>query len=340
MNQLASMFLFKINWHFLKVVRQLFLLLGLTSFAVFALNSFAQYPNRPIKIIVPYPAGGGSDTISRPLAQRLSTELGQPVVVENKGGAGGNIAMEYVAKSAPDGYTIILGLTPQLSANVSLFDKLPYDVNKDFTPITLLADGPYLLIVNPNVPVKNVSELIALAKAQPNALNYATSGNGSGAHLAAELFTNLTQIKMVHTPYKGGGQALSDVLAGHVQVLFTPPVSASQHIQSGKLRALALTGSHRSIGMPDIPTLAEAGVPGYNSGVWYGVMAPAGTPKEVIQKLNQVFIKVLKQPEFRALLLNNGIDPIGSTPEELTQFINKETIKWSKIIKAADIKLQ
>jgi len=289
---------------------------------------------------VPYPAGGGSDTISRPLAQKLTAELGQSVIVDNKGGAGGSIAMEYVAKSAPDGYTLILGLTPQLAANVSLFDKIPYDIQRDFTPVTLLADGPYLLVVNPNVPVKNVSELIALAKAKPMELNYATSGNGSGAHLAAELLMNLTQIKMVHAPYKGGAQALSDVLAGHVQVLFTPPVSATQHIQSGKLRALAVTGSHRSAGLPNIPTLSEAGVPGYNSGVWYGVMAPAGTPKEVITKLNQAFIKVLKQPDFTALLVSSGIDPIGSSPEELTQFINKETLKWSKIIKAADIKVQ
>ena len=320
--------------------RNALLLLCLSISAFTSHFAFAQYPNRTIKIVVPYPAGGGSDTISRPLAQKLTAELGQSVIVDNKGGAGGSIAMEYVAKSAPDGYTLILGLTPQLAANVSLFDKIPYDIQRDFTPVTLLADGPYLLVVNPNVPVKNVSELIALAKAKPMELNYATSGNGSGAHLAAELLMNLTQIKMVHAPYKGGAQALSDVLAGHVQVLFTPPVSATQHIQSGKLRALAVTGSHRSAGLPNIPTLSEAGVPGYNSGVWYGVMAPAGTPKEVITKLNQAFIKVLKQPDFTALLVSSGIDPIGSSPEELTQFINKETLKWSKIIKAADIKVQ
>jgi len=320
--------------------RNALLLLGIGLTTLTSHFASAQYPNRTIKIVVPYPAGGGSDTISRPLAQKLTTELGQPVIVDNKGGAGGSIAMEYVAKSAPDGYTLILGLTPQLAANVSLFEKLPYDLQKDFTPITLLADGPYLLVVNPSVPAKNVAELIALAKAKPLELNYATSGNGSGAHLAAELFANMTQVKMVHAPYKGGGQALSDVLAGHVQVLFTPPVSATQHIQSGKLRALAVTGSHRSAGLPNIPTLSEAGVPGYNSGVWYGVMAPAGTPKDVIAKLNQAFIKVLKQPDFTSLLQSSGIDPIGSTPEELTQFINKETLKWSKIIKAADIKVQ
>ena len=324
----------------LAIFRNALLLLGLGLTTLTSNLAFAQYPNRTIKIVVPYPAGGGSDTISRPLAQKLTAELGQPVIVDNKGGAGGSIAMEYVAKSAPDGYTLILGLTPQLAANVSLFEKLPYDLQKDFTPITLLADGPYLLVVNPNLPVKNVAELIAYAKSKPLELNYATSGNGSGAHLAAELFANMTQVKMVHAPYKGGGQALSDVLAGHVQVLFTPPVSATQHIQSGKLRALAVTGSHRSAGLPNVPTLAEAGVPGYNSGVWYGVMAPAGTPKEVITKLHQALIKVLKQPDFTALLQSSGIDPIGSTPEELTQFINKETLKWSKIIKAADIKVQ
>ena len=303
--------------------------------------TFAQnYPNKTIKMVVPYPAGGGSDTLSRPLAQRLSAELGQAVIVDNKGGAGGNIAMEFVAHSAPDGYTLMLGLSPQLAVNMSLFDKVPYDVQKDFVPITLLAEGPYLLVVNPGVPVKSIKELIALAKAAPNSLNYATSGNGSGAHLAAALFTNMTGTQMVHTPYKGGGQAMADVLAGHVQVLFTPPVSSSQHIQTGKLRALAVTGSKRSSALPDIPTLSEAGVPGYDSGVWYGIVAPTGTPKDVVMKLHAAFIKILKQPDFVALLSTSGIIPIGSSPEELSTYMVKENIKWAKLIKSAGIKVE
>jgi tripartite-type tricarboxylate transporter receptor subunit TctC len=234
----------------------------------------------------------------------------------------------------------MLGLSPQLAVNMSLFDKVPYDVQKDFVPITLLAEGPYLLVVNPGVPVKSIKELIVLAKAAPNSLNYATSGNGSGAHLAAALFTNMTGTQMVHTPYKGGGQAMADVLAGHVQVLFTPPVSSSQHIQTGKLRALAVTGSKRSSALPDIPTLSEAGVPGYDSGVWYGIVAPTGTPKDVVMKLHAAFIKILKQPDFVALLSTSGIIPIGSSPEELSAYMVKENIKWAKLIKSAGIKVE
>jgi len=316
--------------------------LFLLGFGLSALTShlaFAQYPNRTIKIVVPYPAGGGSDTISRPLAQKLTAELGQSVIVDNKGGAGGSIAMEYVAKSAPDGYTLILGLTPQLAANVSLFEKIPYDVQKDFTPITLLADGPYLLVVNPNVPVKNVAELIALAKAKPLELNYATSGNGSGAHLAAELLMSLTQIKMVHAPYKGGAQALSDVLAGHVQVLFTPPVSATQHIQSGKLRALAVGGNVRSAILPDVPTMKESGVMAYEMRNWYGLLAPRGTPKNIIDKLNFAIVKAINNPEIKEQFYAQGSEPTSNSPMEFAQFIHDETDRMAKVVKRAGIKV-
>jgi len=297
-----------------------------------------NYPARTIRLVVPYPPGGGTDTLARPLAQKLTQELGQTVIVDNRGGASGNLGMEFVARAPADGYTLLLALTPQLAVNVGLFDKLPYDPRLDYAPITLLAEGPYLLVVHPSLPVTSVSELIALAKAKPGELNYATSGVGSGAHMAAELFTSMTGTRMTHAPYKGGGQALNDVLAGHVQVLFVPPVSATQHVLNGRLRALAVTGTKPTAGLPNVPTLSDAGVPGYDSNVWYGVLAPAGTPKDVVAKLNAAILKILKQPDFHALLVNNGIEPIGSTPDELSNYIDKEIIKWSKVIKAAGIK--
>jgi tripartite-type tricarboxylate transporter receptor subunit TctC len=312
-------------------------------FASLMLAPFAhaqQYPDKPIRLIVPYPPGGGTDTLARPLAQRLAVELGQPVIVDNRGGAGGNLAMEAVARAPADGYTLVLALTPQLAVNISLYDKVRYDPRHDFAPITLLAEGPYLLVVHPSVPVNSVSELIALAKAKPGELNYATSGIGSGAHMAAELFTSMTGTRMTHTPYKGGGQALTDVLAGHVQLLFAPPVTVTQHITNGRLRALAITGTKRSASLPSVPTMSEAGVPGYDSSVWYGVLAPAGTPKEIVATLNAAMLKILKQPDFHALLVTNGMEPIGSSPTDFSNYIDTEIIKWSKVIKSAAIKVE
>jgi tripartite-type tricarboxylate transporter receptor subunit TctC len=299
-----------------------------------------HYPDKPIRLIVPYPPGGGTDTLARPLAQRLAAELGQPVIVDNRGGAGGNLAMEAVARAPADGYTLVLALTPQLAVNISLYDKVRYDPRHDFAPITLLAEGPYLLVVHPSVPVNSVSELIALAKAKPGELNYATSGIGSGAHMAAELFTGMTGTRMTHTPYKGGGQALTDVLAGHVQVLFAPPVTVTQHVANGRLRALAISGTKRSASLPSVPTMSEAGVPGYDSSVWYGVLAPAATPKEIVATLNAAMLKILKQPDFHALLVTNGMEPIGSTPSEFSNYIDTEIVKWSKVIKSAGIKVE
>jgi tripartite-type tricarboxylate transporter receptor subunit TctC len=299
-----------------------------------------HYPDKPIRLIVPYPPGGGTDTLARPLAQRLAVELGQPVIVDNRGGAGGNLAMEAVARAPADGYTLVLALTPQLAVNISLYDKVRYDPRHDFAPITLLAEGPYLLVVHPSVPVNSVSELIALAKAKPGELNYATSGIGSGAHMAAELFTSMTGTRMTHTPYKGGGQALTDVLAGHVQLLFAPPVTVTQHITNGRLRALAITGTKRSASLPSVPTMSEAGVPGYDSSVWYGVLAPAGTPKEIVATLNAAMLKILKQPDFHALLVTNGMEPIGSSPTDFSNYIDTEIVKWSKVIKSAGIKVE
>jgi tripartite-type tricarboxylate transporter receptor subunit TctC len=296
------------------------------------------YPNRPIKLVIPYPAGGGTDSFARPLALQLSTRLGQSVVVENRGGAGGSIGMESVSRAPADGYTLLLALTPQLAVNGALYDKIPYDPIKSFAPISLIAEAPYLLLVNPTLPVNTTKELLALAKAENGKLTYASSGSGSGAHMAAELLISMTGIPMTHVPYKGGGPALSDVLAGHVKVLFAPAVSSLQYIQTGRLKALAITGDKRLSSLPNVPTIAESGVPGYDSTVWYAMLAPANTPREVVTRINTELLQILKDPSFKSMMSLNGIEPIGSSPEGLTSYINKETIKWSKVIKSAGIK--
>jgi tripartite-type tricarboxylate transporter receptor subunit TctC len=298
------------------------------------------YPNRLIKLVVPYPAGGGTDTFARPLALQLTSRLGQTVVVDNKGGAGGSIGMEFVARAPADGYTLLLALTPQLAVNGALYEKIPYDPIKSFSPISLIAEAPYLLLVNPTLPVTTTKELLALAKAENGRLTYATSGSGSGAHMAAELLIGMTGIPMTHVPYKGGGPALSDVLAGHVKVLFAPAVSSMQHIQAGRLRAIAITGDKRLSSLPNVPTIAESAVPGYESTVWYAVLAPANTPREIVNRVNAELSQILKDPAFKSMMNVNGIEPLSGTPEALTSHINKEISKWSKVIKSAGIKAE
>jgi tripartite-type tricarboxylate transporter receptor subunit TctC len=296
-----------------------------------------SYPSRTVRLVVPYPPGGGADTLARPLVQKLTESLGQQIIVDNRGGAGGNVGMELVAKAPPDGYTLAFALTAQLAVNPSLFKKLPYDPVRDYEPISLLASGPYLLVVHPSLPVKSVKDLIALAKSRRGQIQYASSGNGSGGHLAAELLKSMAKIDMVHIPYKGGGQALIDVLAGQVQILFAPPASCAQYVQAGRLRAIGVSTAKRSASLPDVPTIAEAGVPGYDSGVWYAVVAPAGTPKDVVGKLHGEFVRALNTPEYHKLLVQNAIDPIGSTPEELGRFIKSELAKWAKVVKDANV---
>ncbi len=298
-----------------------------------------SYPTKPIRMIIPYPPGGGSDTILRPFVQHLAERLGQPVVVDNRGGGGGSMGMEVTARATPDGYTIVAALTAQLAVNPALFKNLPYDPVKDFAPITLFADGPYVLVVHPSLPVKSVKELVELARKRPNQITYASSGNGSGGHLAAELLANMTGIKMLHVPYKGGGPALTGLLSGEVQVLFSTIAAGRGHIKDGRIRALGVTTARRPKAAPDIPTIAEAGVPGYDSGVWYALLAPAGTPRAIIDRLNRETITVLKNPEFGKLLMGQAIDPIGSTPEELAQYIKSEIDKWAKVVKEAGLRI-
>lgn len=313
-------------------------------FAAFAAGvagpAFAQgqpYPNKPIRLILPYPPGGGSDTIARPLMRRMSDNIGQQIVIDNRGGGGGNIGMETAARSAPDGYTVVMALTAQLAVNPGLYQKLPYDPIRDFEPISLLANGAYLLVAHPSLPVKTTQEVIAAAKKRPNEILYASSGNGSGGHLATELFNHMTGIKLKHVPYKGGGPALVDTISGQTQLLFATPIASAGHIEGGRLRAIGVSTTKRVSSMPNVPTIAESGVPGYDSGVWYAMLAPKATPRPVINRLNEEFRKALGDPGIRAFLTKSGVDPEGGTPEELGKYIRSELDKWTKVIKAANI---
>ncbi|HET7779152.1 MAG TPA: tripartite tricarboxylate transporter substrate binding protein, partial [Rudaea sp.] len=277
------------------------------------------------------------DTIGRPLAQKMSENLGQQVVVENRGGASGNIGMEYVARSAPDGYTLVFALTAQLAVNPALYQKLPYDPIRDFAPVSLLGSGGYILVAHPSLPVKNVKELIALAKARPGQITYSSSGNGSGGHLAMELLDHMAGIRMLHVPYKGGGPALMDCLAGQVQLLFATQLASWQHIQAGRIRALATSTLKRPASLPYLPTVSESGLPGFDAGVWYGLLAPAGTPREIVNRLNGEVVRALQQPDYRKLLVGNTIEPVGGSPEQFSQYIRSELTKWSKVIKDAGV---
>jgi tripartite-type tricarboxylate transporter receptor subunit TctC len=299
-------------------------------------QSAANFPSKPIRLILPYPPGGGSDIIARPLAQRLAETLKQQVIVDNRGGAGGNIGMEIAAKSPPDGHTIVIALTAQLAVNPGLYQKLPYDPIKDYEPITLLATGPYILVVHPSLPVRSVKELIALARSKPDQLTYASSGSGSGGHLANELLNSMAKVKMVHVPYKGGGPALVSVLSGQTQVLFATWAAGKPHIEAGRIRALAVSTAKRLSGV-DLPTVAEAALPGYDAGVWYALLAPAGTPRDIVSKLNTEILRALAHPDMKAVLSRASIEPVGSTPEELTRFMKSEIAKWAKVVKDANV---
>ncbi len=318
----------------MRFVRQLML------FACLAAASAAQaFPDRPIKVINGFAPGGGSDILLRAVIPAVSADLGQEIVVDYKTGAGGNIAMGAVARAAPDGYTLLMG-TPGLATNPSLYAKLPFDPLKDFAPISLIGTVPNVLIVNAAIPAKNVAELIALAKQQPGRLNFASPGAGTSLHLAGELFKLDTGIDIVHVAYKGGAQAQTAVLTGEVQMMFNVLPSALPMIQAGKLRALAATGKARSESLPDVPTMFEAGVPGYTALTWNGLLAPAGTPKEVIARLNDAVVKAMRSPQMKERLARLGQDPAWSTPEEFAAFLREETEKWSKVISAAGIKAQ
>jgi tripartite-type tricarboxylate transporter receptor subunit TctC len=293
------------------------------------------YPSKPIRLIVPFTPGGSNDVVARVVGQKLSEAWKQPVVVENKPGAGGNIGAEAAARSAPDGYTFLIAANNVLAINPSLYDKVPFDPLKDFAPVTLLGTLPILLVVNPAVPPKSVQELIAFGKSSSDGLTYASGGSGTPQHLSAELFKSMTGVKMVHIPYKGNAPAMTDVLSGQVQMLLSPVNSVLPHVKTGRLRALGVASTSRLPYLPEVPTIAEAGVPGYRSDIWLALVAPAGTPKDIIEKMQREVASVLAQADVKEKLAAQGIEPATSSPEEVTELIKDDLARWAKVIKEA-----
>jgi len=298
-----------------------------------------DYPSKPIRLIVPFPPGGSNDVVGRLVAKVLGDKLGQQVFVDNRGGAGSVIGTDMLSKAAPDGYTIGIA-SIAFAVNPALHKQLPYDPYKSFDPVSILATGPNVLVVNPDLPVKSVAELVALAKKEPGKLNYASAGIGSFQHLGGELFKLESGADIVHVPYKGGGPAMQDVIGGHVKIMFSSLIQTTPFIKSGQLRALATGGTKRSPVLPDVPTIAEAGVPGYAANNWWGIIAPAGTPKPVLDKLYQHVQLALQSPEIREQFAREGASPVTMTPAEFQDFIKAEIDKWGRVVKAGGIKAQ
>ena len=295
------------------------------------------YPSKTVRMVMPFPPGGSLDVVARPLSQKMGELMGQQVVVDYRVGASGNIGTEHVARSPADGYPCLIHTLPFV-VNPSLYKKLPFDVSKDFAPVSLLASSPFVLVVHPSVPAKSVKELIALAKKQPGKLTYSSAGNGTNLHVAAELFKNLSGTDMLHVPYKGGGPATVALLSGEVDLSFLGVVPATPYIKSGRLRAVGVTGTKRSAGLPDTPTVAESGVPGYEFGSWYGIVVPAGTPADVINALNGFIVKALRAPDMGQRLAAQGADIIASSPAAFGKHIQSELVRWAKVIKAAGVR--
>jgi tripartite-type tricarboxylate transporter receptor subunit TctC len=295
----------------------------------------AEYPSRPITLVVAFTPGGPSDVLARIVGKQMEQLLGVPFVIENRPGAGGNIAADSVAHAAPDGYTLLMGNNSILATNESLYKRLTYSPQKDFLPITLIGTQANILVVNPSVPATSLKELIALAKAQPGKLNFASSGHGAAAHLAGELFKTEAKVDIVHVPYKGAAPALQDLIGGHDQLMFATAASVVGHIKGGKVRALAVTTLKRTQILPDIPTMAEAGLPGFEASTWHGLVAPAGTPPQVIARLHDAAVKALQDPGVHASLDRLGVDIVGGTPEQFKAYIAAEIPKWTAIVKAS-----
>ncbi len=299
-----------------------------------------NWPSRPVKWISPFAPGGGADITSRAIAARLSVGLGQQVVVDNRGGAGGMIGVDMAAKSPADGYTLVMGTIGPIAINPSLYQKMPYDPIRDLTPVSQAANALNVLVVHPSLPTTSVREFLALAKTRPGQLNYGSSGSGATDHLAGELFNALTGAKMVHVPYKGGAPAMLDLVAGNVQVVFSTVSTAISAIQAKRVRALAMTGNQRFELMPELPTMSEAGMKGFEVNNWYGIFVPAGTPRDVVVRLNAEIVKALAAPEVKKRLLDAGIVARSSTPEAFAAYVSAETAKWAKVIKDAKITVE
>jgi tripartite-type tricarboxylate transporter receptor subunit TctC len=315
-------------------------LLYTTLLAAVSASTHAQssYPAKAIRFVVPFPAGGPLDIVARAIGQELNRSWGQPVVIDNRPGAGGNIGADYVAKAAPDGYTLLMGAVSTHAINVTLYSKLPYDPIKDFAPITLVTSVPNVLVVHPSVPAKTVRELIAVAKARPGQLNFASGSTGSAGHLAGELFKTMAGVDMVHIPYKGAGPAVVDLLAGHVSLMFDNLASGLPNIKASRVRAIAVTTLRRSPFLPDLPTISESGLPGFDIGTWFGVFAPGGTPRDIVGKLNTEIVRILNTPSMKERLANLGAEPMGNKSEEFAAFIKSEIPKYAKVIKASGAK--
>ena len=317
----------------------LFVLAAATLIAFPDGNAVAQnFPTRPVRMVVPYPAGGGTDIIARTVAQKLGEKWGQQVVVDNRAGANGIIGTDLAAKSKPDGHTLVVVIATQ-AINPALYPKIPYNSDTDFAPVTLMAQYPFILTTHPSVPAKTLREFIALAKKRPGELSYASSGNGSGPHLGFELFKSTTGINVVHIPYKGAGPANTELISGQVQAFFNNILAAKPHIQSGRLRVIAATSAKRSQAMPEIPTFAESGVPGFDVTGWYALLAPAGTPPTIVSKVQADTATSLQIPEVASRLSSEGAEPVGSSSAELAKFLQAETQKWARVVKTAGIKL-
>jgi tripartite-type tricarboxylate transporter receptor subunit TctC len=309
-------------------------------FACIALGASAQgYPNRPIRLVVPFPAAGTTDILARAVAQKLTEALGQAVVVDNRPGAAGNIGSDLVAKSAPDGYTLLMGTVGTHAINPSLYSNMPYDHVKDFVPVVLVAGVPNVLVVNPELPVNSVADLIKLAKAKPGTINFASSGSGTSIHLSGELFKTMAGVDMMHVPYKGSSPALTDLIGGQVQIMFDNLPSSLAQIKAGKLRAVAVTSLKRAPALPDVPTISESGLPGFEASSWFGVLAPAGTPAPIVARINGEVNKWLQSADARERLLGQGAEAAGGTPEQFASYIRVETEKWAKVVKASGAKV-
>jgi tripartite-type tricarboxylate transporter receptor subunit TctC len=321
-------------------MNRIFTILGSFTLAVSATFAHAQaWPAKPIKYIVPFAAGGTTDILARTVGEKLSIALGQPVIIENKPGAGGGVGAEFVAKAAPDGYTIMGGTISTHAINASLYKNLPYDPVKDFAPVILIARVPNMLVINVDVPAKSVPELIALLKANPNKYSFASSGNGTSQHLSGELFKSMSGTEMQHIPYKGSPPALQDVMGGQVTMTFDNITTAWPLAKAGKLRALAVTTAKRSSVAPDVPTLAESGLPGFEIGSWQGVFAPAGTPPEIVRRLNAEIAKILALPDVKEKLAALGAEVSPNTPEEFLVLVKAEVVKWADVVKKSGAKV-
>ena len=314
-------------------------LVGLLALAA-PVAAWAQsgYPSKPVRIIVPWPPGGGADVMTRIVSPKLAEALGQQTIIDNRGGAAGNIGAEFAAKSPPDGYTIVFAYSGTHSINPHIYSKMPFR-ESDFTPIIWLSSVPQVVVVHPSLPVKNVKELIALAKSRPGQLSYGSSGSGAINHLAGELFNFMTGTKLVHIPYKGGGPAATALLTGEIAFIFGEPASLVGHIKSGRVRPIAVTSAQRSISFPELPTVEEGGVKGYEVTSWNGMLAPAATPPDIVRRLNAEYNKIITEPEMRKRLIANGYEPVGGPPEKFGEHIRAELAKWGPVVKRAGIKV-